>query len=317
VQGTEVYCVGEILVDIISKHEGRYYEGSELEIHLGGAPANVCIGISLLNHKPGVIGSVGNDPFGDFLIDFLKEKGVNTKYVVRKNMRTSLAFVTLKERGERDFFFYTKPWTSTAFSELAVTDISIDDILKAKVVYTSGLATAFEPISSVIKQIFINGYKKGIVTVFDPNYREDVWNNEQEALKVMEEFFQYTRFLSMGMDEVKNMFKVSDYKKLARDLVSSYENLNVVAIRMGDKGAYVYSKEGEEVEAPAYEIEPVDTTGAGDAWTSAFIVYHILESKSLEASVKYANGAGALKCLRKGGASFPRREELEGFVNTH
>jgi len=116
---------------------------------------------------------------------------------------------------------------------------------------------------------------------------------------------------------VRNMFKVSDYKRLARDLISSYESLNVVAIRMGDKGAYVYSKEGEEVEVPAYEIEPVDTTGAGDAWTSAFIVYHILESKSLEASVKYANGAGALKSLRRGGASFPKREELENFVNTH
>ena len=316
-QGIEVYCVGELLVDIIPKYEGKYYEGFELETHLGGAPANVCIGISLLNHKSGVVASVGNDPFGDFLIDFLKEKGVDTKHIVRKNMRTSLAFVILKERGERDFFFYAKPWTSTAFSELESSDILIDDILKAKVVYTSGLSTAFEPISSVIKQIFVNGYKKGVVTVFDPNYRKDAWNSEQEALKVMEEYFQYTRFLSMGMDEVRNMFKVSDHKKLARDLVSSYESLNTVAIRMGDKGAYVYTKEGEEVEAPAYKIEAVDTTGAGDAWTSAFIVYRILESKSLEASVKYANGAGALKCLRKGGASFPRREELENFVNIH
>ena len=121
----------------------------------------------------------------------------------------------------------------------------------------------------------------------------------------------------MSMEEMKNTFKVSDYKKLARDLISSYKSLNVVAIRMGDKGAYVYTKEGEEVEAPAYNIEPVDTTGAGDAWTSAFIVYRILESKSLEASAKYANGAGALKCLRKGGESFPKRVELENFVSKY
>ena len=313
----EAYCIGELLVDVIPKREGRYYEGLELEVHLGGAPANVCIGISLLNHKSGVIASVGNDPFGDFLINFLKEKGVDTKYVMRKNMRTSLAFVLLKEKGERDFFFYAKPWTLTAFTELTNSDISVDDILKAKVIYASGVSTAFEPISNVIKELFINGYKKDIVTVFDPNYRKDIWSNEQNALEVMEEYFRYTRVLSMGIDEVRDMFKVSDYKKLARDLISSYENLKIVAIRMGDKGAYVYAKEGEEIEVPAYKIEPVDTTGAGDAWTAAFIVYYILESKSLETSVKYANAAGALKCLRRGAASFPKREELESFVNSY
>ena len=316
-QKIEVYCVGELLVDIIPKREGKYYEGFELEIHLGGAPANVCIGISLLNHKSGVIASVGNDPFGDFLINFLKEKGVDTKYVVRKNMRTSLAFVLLKEKGERDFFFYAKPWTQTAFTELTDSDVSIDDILKTKVIYTSGLSTAFEPIYNVIKELFVKGYKKGIITIFDPNYRKDAWDSEQEALKVTEEYLQYTRVLSMSMDEVRDMFKVSDYKKLTRDLISSYESLNIVAIRMGEKGAYVYTKDGKEIESPAYKIEPIDTTGAGDVWTAAFIVYHILESKSLEDSVRYANAAGALKCLRRGGASFPGREELENFIKRY
>jgi len=316
VKDIEVFCIGELLVDVIPKNIGRYYEGFEFEIHFGGAPANVCVGISRLNHRSGVIAAVGNDPFGDFLIEFLRNEGVDTRYIVRKNLRTTLAFVILKEMGERDFFFYAKPWNTTAFTELSLSDISIDSILEARVIHTSGVSTAFEPISNVIRDVFIAGYRRGIVTSFDPNYRDDIWGSGEKALKVMDEYLSYTKLLSMGMEEVEKMFRASDYRKLAKDLISMYQGMEIVAIRRGSRGAYVYTRKGEEIEIPAYKINPIDTTGAGDAWTAAFIVYHILESKDLETSVRYANAAGALKCLKRGAVTgFPTRKDLENFIN--
>jgi sugar/nucleoside kinase (ribokinase family) len=79
----EVVCMGEILVDIIPIKASVYRDGMGFEIHFGGAPANVAVGISRLGHKSAFVGSVGDDPFGDMLKSFLEYEGVDTKWLVK------------------------------------------------------------------------------------------------------------------------------------------------------------------------------------------------------------------------------------------
>ncbi len=312
----DVICMGEILVDVIPTEVSVYRDGLRFEIHFGGAPANVAVGVARLGQRSAFIGAVGEDPFGDMLEDFLEREGVDTRWLIRKKARTSLAFVVLHEGGERDFFFYREPWVKTADTMLSANDINLDEVLKARVVHVSGVATAYPPLSEAVYTVMKMAFEAGLQISIDPNYRQDIWGSGSKALMYMDKYIKVSTILTMGLDEIENMFGFRDYVYVARSVMERYPNIDIVAIRLGSKGSYVATRK-EEVYVPAYRIEPVDTTGAGDAWTATFIVYHILENRDVETSIKYANAAGALKCLRRGAVTaFPRRSELEEFVGS-
>lgn len=310
----EAICMGEILVDIIPTEASVYRDGLGFEIHFGGAPANVAVGIARLGHRSAFIGAIGDDPFGDMLKEFLNQEGVDTRWLVRKRARTSLAFVTLYRGGERDFFFYREPWVKTADTMLDVSDIDLEGISKARIIHISGVAIAYPPLSESVYMVMRRAFEDGIYVSIDPNYRRDVWGSGSRALESMDRYLRIATMITMGYDEIENMFGSRDYRYVARKVMERYPSIQIVAIRLGSMGSYVITRE-EEIYAPAYKIIPIDTTGAGDAWTATFIVYYILEKNSLRTSVKYANAAGALKCLKRGAVTaFPKRNELEEFV---
>ena len=310
----EAIGLGEILVDLIPIKSGSYEDGTLIEMHFGGAPANVIVGISRLGHKTAMIGAIGNDPLGDLLKNFLEKEHVHTEWLIKKKARTSIAFVTLKENAERAFFFYRKPWTNTADTTLRPEDLNIDQILKTKLIHVSGVSTIYPPLNKTVYLIMKKAYERKITISFDPNYRQDLWKNSEYALKVMNKYIKISTILTLGYDELDNMYKSRNYKFIAEKIMNKYKNINIIAIRLGEKGAYVKTQK-EEIYVPAYKIHPIDTTGAGDAWTATFLTYHILEHNDLYTSVKYANASGALKCLKRGAVTaFPSRNELENFI---
>ncbi len=314
----EVVGVGEVLVDIIPEEPGPYREGKKLSIHFGGAPANFAVGVARLGHRSGVVACVGDDEFGKFLIDTLKREGVYTGWVKVKKARTSLAFVVLYENGERDFFFYRKPWVNTADTLLEPGDIDIEEVTKARVVHVSGVATAHPPLSETVYEIVSRAFEKGCEVSIDPNYRRDVWPDSESARKCLDRYLRKATIVTMGYDELEGIFNSRDYRSVARKLLEEYENIKYVAVRLGAEGAYILTRGGEEVKKEAFRIKPVDTTGAGDAWTAAFITFHILEGIDLDEAVTYANAVGALTCTKHGAiTSLPTREELMQFLRTH
>jgi len=131
---------------VIPVEPGPYSDGKLLEVHFGGAPANVVVAIARLGHRVGFIGAVGSDPFGEMLKAFLVNEGVDVRGVVVKKARTSLAFVLLREGGERDFFFYRLPWVETADTMLRPEDVDLNLVVEAHVLHVSGVATAFPPL---------------------------------------------------------------------------------------------------------------------------------------------------------------------------
>ena len=310
----EVFGIGELLVDIIPVKPGSLYEGKVFEVHFGGAPANTIIGISRLGHRTGMIAAVGNDLFGEFLINTLKENGVDTRFVVKKNARTTLAFVVLYEDCERDFFFYRLPWTNTADTMLSLEDIDLDEVFKARVLHVSGFATSYPPTSETVIEVMREMNRRGLIISYDPTFRRDIWTSLNKALEMYRECLKYTTFLTIGFDELHAFHKGMDYREAARRLLEEYPNIEIVAVRLGSRGAYVKTRDNE-VEVPAFKVKVVDTTGAGDAWTAGFITYYILEGRDLRESVVRANAVAALTCTRHGAiTSFPYRDEVDEFI---
>ena len=106
----KIFSFGEALIDFIGTPAGNNLENSETFIKKpGGAPANVSVALSRLETPVSFVGKVGSDAFGKFLINTLREEGVDTKLMLQAeepSHQTSLAFVSLDEHKERHFSFY-------------------------------------------------------------------------------------------------------------------------------------------------------------------------------------------------------------------
>ena len=107
----KVFCIGELLIDFIGKDINKGIKnGANFEKKAGGAPANVAASVAKLSGNASFISQLGEDAFGDHIIDVLRDANVNTDYIMRTNKaNTGLAFVSLKEDGNRDFSFYRNP----------------------------------------------------------------------------------------------------------------------------------------------------------------------------------------------------------------
>lgn len=313
----KVACAGEILVDIIPTQVGSYCEGMLFEAHFGGAPANVAVGVARLGVPSAFIGAVGNDLFGEMLLRYLEDMGVYTGFVVKKEARTSLAFVVAKRDGERDFFFYREPWVSTADAQLKEEDIDLDALNKVKVLHVSGVSLSQPPLSDTIIKMMKTVFESGGHVSLDPNYRSDIWLNEITRARTMfREALKYSTLLMLGYDEMYPLLGSEDHLEVADTLFSNERQLRYIAIRLGAKGAYVASRDGESVQVDAFRVPVVDTTGAGDAWAAGFLTFALCEKRDLKESVLLANAVAAIKCTRRGAtAGMPTREELKAFLN--
>jgi len=106
----KILCIGEALIDMIcTDKNSSLSEGEHFLKKAGGAPTNVAAAIAALGGKVEIAAKVGDDPFGHHLIEVLKKFGVSTNAIaVDPDNFTTIAFVSLMENGERDFYFNRK-----------------------------------------------------------------------------------------------------------------------------------------------------------------------------------------------------------------
>ena len=133
---SDVICFGEALIDFVSTETGvALTDAPGFEKAAGGAPANVAVGLARLGVSTGFMGKVGDDPFGHFLYGVLQREGVDVSAMrFSVTARTALAFVSLKDDGDRDFMFYRHP-----SADMLVTPEELDeDLLRAAQVFHFG-----------------------------------------------------------------------------------------------------------------------------------------------------------------------------------
>ncbi|RLF04648.1 MAG: carbohydrate kinase [Thermoprotei archaeon] len=315
----KVACIGEVLVDMIPREIGPYHEGVCFEAHFGGAPANVAVGVARLGVESAFIGAVGEDPFGEMLLAFLKREGVYDGWVARKSARTSLAFVIAEPGGERSFFFYRPPWALTADALLEEGDVDWQALRRVRVIHVSGVALSQPPLRDTVLKVMEYARENGVHVSFDPNYRPDVWLGDlARARRMFRRALGLATTIMLGYDEMKPLLGSEDYRLVAERLLSEHPNLEYVAVRLGAHGAYVKVRDGEEELVGAFKVKVVDTTGAGDAWASGFIVFKLIEGRSLKEAVLLANAVAGVKCTRRGAVTgVPKRDELKQFLQAH
>ena len=263
---SKLYSIGELLIDFQSVGTGSLKQTSQFIKNAGGAPANVCVQAVKLGQSAVYLTQVGDDGFGEFLIDALRDEGVDVSYIKRTaKYDTSLAFVSFKEGGEREFSFYRKAaadlyFTPEDFENVAFT---AEDYLEFGSVALK-TQTAKDAHISLIER----ARKAGATVCFDPNLRFNLWEDAGELKDAVLRFAKYADVIKVGGDEIEFITGLTG-DEAAQSLFTG--TLKALLVTDGGKGAKLYLADGKKLSCDGFKVKAVDTTGAGDSFFGGFI----------------------------------------------
>ena len=313
----KIVALGEVIADIY-----RDESDSELELPFtarpGGAPANVAVAAARLGEQAAFAGSVGKDLFGNFILRALEAEAVDTSAVQRRDppTRTSLAFVEIGEGGDRSFTFYRSD--PAADELLGPEDISEELLTGASFVNFGSILLIKDPGRSAVHRAVELARGLDIPAAFDVNFREHLWLSTEAARETVDPLLGLSTVVKLGDDELSPLLGVDDAEEAAERLLR--RGVSVVFVSQGAEGAF-YATSEFSGSIPAFEVEVVDATGAGDAFFAAALVhlsgdpgYLSDEDRVREATLR-GSAAGALACTDYGAMrALPTKDELERLM---
>jgi fructokinase len=310
--------LGEALIDFIpgpSSGDGNLnYRACP-----GGSVANLCVAASKLGAPCKFIGSVGDDFFGEFLRSTLRSHGVGADNVpVCASCGTALAFVSVRENGERGYSFGNLPG---ADKFLKYEEIDLDAIDDADVLHVSSNAPSGPVTFETQRRVLEYAAGLGKAVSYDVNYRENNHKSLEAAMRVLEMPLEYAAVVKVTEDELR-LVAGRGGADGARALLENGSRTKVVLVTEGSRGASFYTAGGSgRVDAP--RVRAVDTTGAGDAFLGGFLAFALKngglldpDAELVRRAVAFASRAAALAVTRRGVmTSFPTLAEVNSEVN--
>jgi len=197
----DVLCFGEVIIDFLPEQAGRRLRDVErFARHLGGAPANVAVGLARLGAAAGLMTLVGDDEFGAFLRAGLEREGVDVAAVgVHATARSGIAFVSLGPRGERSFLFYRHPSADQLIGE---GDVDPAVLRRARVFHYGSSTMSSAPARAATRKALREARAAGLVTSSDPNLRTDLWDGPEEAARLVREALATTDIVKVSEEEL-------------------------------------------------------------------------------------------------------------------
>lgn len=311
----DVCALGEVLIDFTPS--GKSKKGMPLfECNPGGAPANVLAAVNKLGGKSAFIGKVGNDAFGTFLTDNMKTLGIDlTGLRVDGDIPTTLAFVTLDEKGDRSFSFYRKPGADIMLTR---DEVDEDVLANCDIFHFGSVSLTDDPSRTATLESAKKAKELGAIISYDPNYRPLLWKSADEAAEIMKIGACLADIVKVSDEELVLLTGTDDLEKGAAELLSLGAAL--VFVSMGAKGSFVTNGKAG-VRLDTYDVKTVDTTGAGDAFLGSILTrlrgvtrgdMAALTKEQLEDILDYGNAAGSLTTTKTGAApAIPSHEEIE------
>lgn len=251
--------IGEMLIDFLpGQEEGSYIRNA------GGAPGNVAISAARNGLKAGMYCKVGNDDFGKFLLDTLRENHVTPLAPeMTDDAVTTMAFVSLNEYNDRSFTFARKPGADMLLSKSEIKD---EDLKDCRLFQAGSLTLSAGPAVEATEYAMARAKELGCMVGFDINYRNLIWKDDKDACtrKVLS-VLKYVDFLKLSDEEID---MVGGHDKVP-DVMKEYD-IAVAVLTLGGDGAEVFY-DGKSYVIPGFPAKVADTTGAGDAFWGGFL----------------------------------------------
>jgi len=325
----DVVAMGRSSIDLYSNDIGApFAEIKSFAAYVGGCPTNISVGTRRLGLRSAVLTGVGEDPVGDFLLRFLEQEGVETRFVFRKPGRRSSAVILGIEPPARFPLVYYRD--NCADIELTIDDVLASPIADCRVVVISGTGLSREPSRSATLFAAEQAREHGAKVVLELDFRPDQWHDARAfgvttraALRLVD--------VAIGTDdEVKAAAlrwggavsvahsQVSD-ARVSGDLGAAIGAVlaagpEALVMTRGREGAAVHTRSGETLEAGPFPVEVYNILGAGDAFASGFL-YGYLQGWDWRRAARMGNACGAIVVMRHGCANFmPYEQEALDFI---
>jgi len=286
----EVWTMGELLCEIMRPEPDMPLDKNDVFFgpFPSGAPAIFIDTVARLGHTSGIIGGVGKDDFGKNIIDRLKKDGVDISLITEYDTGTTgVAFVTYFSDGSRRFLYHFPDTPATRPLAPDVEKLGSD----VKFFHIMGCSLmAKKEFGQEIIKLMQGLVKTGTKISFDPNIRPELMKDEF-IYKMVQEVMQHCSIFLPGASE---LLMISGKQTIEEAITTCFENptLEVIALKNGDKGCTIYTRDGD-FSMGVYQVDVKDPTGAGDCFDGAFLC-GLLEGKTMKEAAEMASAAAAL-----------------------
>jgi ribokinase len=299
---TRVVGLGQACVDYLGRveqypGEDEKVELLDLEIQCGGPASTAMVTLSRLGIKTSFVGSISDDPLGEEIAEGLRREQVDTRSLkITPGYTSQIAFIAItRGSGNRTIF-----WRRGSVPPLNPTDVNLSLFPEARILHLDGLM--IEASLEATKQ----ARKQGMTVVMDAGTFREGSRELASRVDVLIASERFTAFLVRGRDASPET-QLRALKTICP---------GDVVVTRGVNGSMGLSN-GRMITKPAFAVEAVDTTGAGDVYHGAYI-YGILHAWPMDRCMTVASAAAALKCLEVGARKgIPDRKTLTDFLKQH
>ena len=300
----KVCVVGSLNMDTVLKVQnivkvGQTITSNSMEKFPGGKGANQAVAARRLGAEVYMIGKVGLDGDGDFLVKQLEKDDINTQFVLRdKKIPTGSAIIMVEDSGDNSIVIV--PGTNM--------QITKEEIKNTKEVIKNCdmVITQFETPYEIALESFKLAKEFGKITILNP----------APAKSIDDELLKYTDIIIPNETEAETLtgIKVTDLES-AKEVARKFREKGVkwVIITLGSKGATLISENDIEI-IPAYKVDAVDTTAAGDSFIgglSSKLDTNNLNKESLIKAIRFGNKVSSIAVCKEGAqVSIPYLEEV-------
>lgn len=315
---SKLIAIGEALIDFIPSSDGAIKDIEYFSPKVGGAPVNVCGAFSKLGGSSEIITQLGLDNFGDKIVDELKKYNIGINHVIRTDeANTALAFVSLKNDGNRDFSFYRNPSADMLMNENQIHKEWVDDCFAF---HTCSVSLGDFPMKNAQRKAVEYAKVAEAIISFDPNIRLPLFNNPENLKKEVLDFMKYTDILKIADDELEFITGMNTIEEAKYFLFS--KGIKIILYTKGKEGAELLTP-NLHLKTKRILVNARDTTGAGDAFVGSFLfslykdevviskISQIVESKWQE-YLDFSNAYSAYSVEQFGAiASYPTLNEIQ------
>lgn len=300
-----ISVVGSLNMDLVARsshipHPGETIIGGELHMLPGGKGANQAVATARLGVKTAMIGKIGQDAFAPPLLENLTADNINHVFVTQDHKSaTGVALIVVDDAGEN----------SIVVTPGANHQLSPADVIKAESVIADSKVMLLQleiPLESVTKAAEL-AKSHGVTVILNPAPAQAL---PSELLSLVDILIP-----NETETEILTGLPVNDFQE-AEKAASKLREQGIVTVilTLGARGALLLN-DTERLQIPALNINPVDTTAAGDAFVGGFAVA-LAEGHTLVDAVRWGNAAGALAATRLGAQpSLPTRQALLEKLN--
>jgi sugar/nucleoside kinase (ribokinase family) len=302
----QILVVGELNVDLIVSGLptlpvlGQELLCEDFQMALGSSSAICASWLAALGARVDFWGKLGCDFYGDFVVSELERRGIGTKGIIRvSGIRTGVT-VSLTYHQDRALFTYLGSIAALRLQDLDLSLIArYHHLHSASIFLQRGLRPGLPALYRTAKEA---GLTTSLDSGWDP---EERWGHDIYAL------LAYVDFFLPNEGEALNLTGANTIEEAATEL-SRYAG--TVVVKLGREGTL--ARTGEQVwKAPGFEVEVVDTTGAGDAFNAGFLYAHIAEGRPIPDALRFANACGAIAVTTIGGAiAPPSAAAIDAFI---